>query len=151
MDYHACMNLRHEFLPPVLDLELIGQVAHLAQQLQDAPERPDCPLLEAFNRLTGQQYVHAHFRGISGALDAHDFAEIALSPVRCFPDVQDSEFLEIIAFLLEGRGTERELAYWLEFLHLHLPHPAPADLIFFDALPAPEVLERLKNHRPLEG
>lgn len=151
MNYHVSMNLRSEFLPPKLDLELIGQVAHLAQQLQDAPERPDCPLLAEFNRLTGQRYVHAHFRGISGALDAHDFAEIALSPVPHFADVQDSEFLEIIAFLLEGSGTEREMAYWLEFLHLHLPHPAPTDLIFSDALSAPEVLERLKNHRPLEG
>ncbi|GEM48581.1 bacteriocin immunity protein [Deinococcus cellulosilyticus] len=147
--YHGQMNIRPHLLPPELDLELVGQVAELAADLQDEPENPESSRLLEFNRLTGQNYTHSHFRGLSGSIDAHDFAEIALSPVDHFEDVQDEEFLEIIRFLLEGLGSERDLGYWLEFLQRHLPHPSPSDLIFQAELSPEDILHQLKTYPPI--
>lgn len=140
------MNIRPHLLPPELDLELVGRVAELASDLQDEPENPESMRLLEFNRLTGQAYIHSYFRGLSGSIDAHDFAEIALSPVAFFDDVEDREFLEIIRFLLEGKGTERDLSYWLEFLHRHLPHPSPNKLIFQGGRSPEEILQALKTY-----
>lgn len=145
------MNVRPEFLPALPAPKLLKQVAELAQTLDGAAAKKHehQQMLDRFNRLTGKTYELTDFWGLSDPEAAHEFAEIALCSVRRFSDVQDSEFLEIISFLLEGRGSERDMYYWFEFLRQHLPHPAPSDLIFQGDRGPEEILHLLKTHQPI--
>ncbi|GGJ50895.1 hypothetical protein GCM10008938_41120 [Deinococcus roseus] len=126
-------------------------MAELAQTLEKAASKNHeyQQQLDRFNRLTGKNYVLTDFWGLSDSVAALEFAQIALCRVKRFVFVHDEEYLEIIRFLLQGRGTDLELYYWTEFLTTHLPHPAPSDLIFRGDREPEEILEALKNYRTL--
>ncbi|MGQ4353051.1 bacteriocin immunity protein [Streptomyces drozdowiczii] len=149
------MDLRPELLPPPVSRqrlnELCTEVERIAELLTAHPEVAGGEI-EAFNAMTGQDYVALDFAEYDGSRSLEEFAREAARPARpVIADITRDELVEIVRRLLTG---SEESDYYLRLLEANVSHPRVSDLVFHpsdilqDRSPEQIVDEALK-YRPI--
>ncbi|MFF5339078.1 bacteriocin immunity protein [Streptomyces sp. NPDC013181] len=150
------MDLRPELLPPPASRqrlnELCTEVERIAELLTAHPEVAGGEI-EAFNAMTGQNYVALDFAEYDGSRSLEEFArEAAARPARpVIADITRDELVEIVRRLLTG---SEESDYYLRLLEANVSHPRVSDLVFHpsDILqdPSPEqIVDEALKYRPI--
>ncbi|MCG7525917.1 bacteriocin immunity protein [Streptomyces sp. OfavH-34-F] len=149
------MDLRPELLPPPVSRqqlnELCTEVERIAELLTVHPEVAGGEI-EAFNAMTGQDYVALDFAEYDGSRSLEEFAREAARPARpVIADITRDELVEIVRRLLTG---SEESDYYLRLLEANVSHPRVSDLVFHpsDILqdPSPEqIVDEALKYRPI--
>ena len=127
------MDLRSELIPPVLDEAKVARLAELADQLDGARAGEWETNLAEFNRLAGTILALIDFKDIYSGQRHSTWVRkvLAGSFLRRLPDVTRDELVEMTRRVMECRGEEHEIHFWLKMLELNLPDPRVSDLIFW--------------------
>lgn len=132
MDGHnSAVDLRPELLPPPVSRqrldELCAEVKRIADLLETRPEMAG-EAIEAFNAMTGHDYVTLNFTEYDGSRSLEEFGTEAARPARpVVADITRDELVEIVRRLLT---VSPESDYYLRLLEANVPHPRLSDLIF---------------------
>ncbi len=146
------MRVRPTILPLPLNEQRVQHLTDLADAIVAAMNAGDDPLrlIAEFNTAAACNLDVAAFHGAWEGSGTRTLVETVLRPAPAkVADITDHELLEIITYLMEGKGTESEESYWLDFLDRNLPHPAISDLIYYEDLTPAEVLQRTKSYQPI--
>jgi hypothetical protein len=88
-------------------------------------------LLRRWNARANQEFVPAEFTKYYGAINTHDFVEMALTPKpRLIPDLTYVELLAVFERVVNATpGGEAENSYFLGWLEAQFPDSNVSDLI----------------------
>ncbi|MFI0899086.1 bacteriocin immunity protein [Streptomyces sp. NPDC020983] len=149
------MDLRPELLPPPVSRqrlnELCTEVERIAELLTAHPEAAGGEI-EAFNAMTGHDYVALDFAEYDGSRSLEEFAREAARPARpANADITRDELVEIVRRLLTA---SEESGYYLRLLEANVSHPRVSDLIFHPSDihqdPSPEqIVDEALKYRPI--
>ncbi|MFD6550794.1 hypothetical protein [Streptomyces sp. NPDC058398] len=149
------MDLRPELLPPPVSRqrldELCAEVERIADLLETRPEAAG-EAIEAFNAMTGHDYVVLDFAEYHGRRSLEEFATEAARPA--YPRVADvtrGELVEIVRRLLTASP---ESDYYLLLLQANVSHPGVIDLIFHPSddlqdASAEQIVDAALKYRPI--
>ncbi|WP_326790488.1 hypothetical protein [Streptomyces sp. NBC_00151] len=149
------MDLRPELLPPPVSRqrldELCAEVERIGDLLETRPEAAG-EAIEAFNAMTGHDYVALDFAEYNGRRSLEEFATEAARPA--YPRVADvtrGELVEIVRRLLTASP---ESDYYLLLLQANVSHPGVIDLIFHPSddlqdASAEQIVDAALKYRPI--
>jgi hypothetical protein len=62
------------------------------------------------------------------------------------------ELIQLVEQILDvEKYSEKQLDDMLELLHRNVPHPAVANLIYYDDLSPEEIVDRALNYKPIQS
>lgn len=131
--------------------ELCAEVERIAELLAARPEVAG-EAIQAFNAMTGHDYVALDFADYDGSRSLEEVAREAARPARpVVADITRGELIEIVRRLLTASA---ESDYYLRLLEANLSHPRVSDLIFHpsDILqdPSPDqIVDEALKYRPI--
>ena len=126
--------LRASLMPPVLDDVVVADLARLVRRIEAEPHTR-AALMQAFNDAVGHVVSELQFLTWSSWTTVEDFVAMQLTKqVPAVDDINDDEYLELIARLQRGDGNEVEQHHWLELLDRDFPEARIVDLVFRSAL-----------------
>ncbi|MFJ3205768.1 bacteriocin immunity protein [Streptomyces sp. NPDC086989] len=125
------MDLRPELQPPPVSqqrlTELCAEVERIAELLLARPEVAG-EAIQAFNAMTGHDYVALDFAEYDGSRSLEEFAREAARPARpVVADITQDELVEIVRRLMTASA---ESDYYLRLLESNVSHPRVSDLVF---------------------
>ncbi|MFB7056952.1 hypothetical protein ACFCXT_28020 [Streptomyces vinaceus] len=149
------MDLRPELLPPPVSKqrldELRAEVEQIAELLVARPEVVG-EAIEAFNAMTGHEYVALDFAEYDGSRSLEEFAREAARPGRpVVADITRDELVEIVRRLMTA---SEESDHYLRLLEANVSHPRVSDLIFHPSSilqdpSAEQIVDEALNYRPI--
>ncbi|MFF4185411.1 hypothetical protein ACFYZ9_19655 [Streptomyces sp. NPDC001691] len=149
------MDLRPELLPPPVSQQRLGElcaeVERIAELLFARPEAAG-KAIEAFNAMTGHNYVAVDFAEYDGSRSLEEFAREAARPARpVVAAITRDELVEIVRRLLTA---SEESGYYLRLLEANVSHPRVSDLVFHpsDILQDPSaehIVDEILKYRPI--
>ncbi|WP_406841120.1 hypothetical protein ACICHK_41100 [Streptomyces sp. AHU1] len=149
------MDLRPELLPPPVSRqrleELCAEVERIAGLLETRPEAAGA-VIEAFNAMTGHDYMALDFAEYGGSRSLEEFGREAARPARpVVADATRDELVEIVRRLLTAPA---ESGYYLRLLEANVPHPHVSDLIFHPSddlqdASAEQIVDAALKYRPI--
>ncbi|MGW9372239.1 hypothetical protein ACWGVR_19720 [Streptomyces xanthophaeus] len=149
------MDLRPELLPPPVSQqrlnELRAEVEQIAELLVARPEMAD-QAIEAFNAMTGHDYVALDFAEYEGSRSLKELSREAARPARpVVADITRDELVEIVRRLLTA-STESD--YYLRLLEANVSHPRLSDMVFHPSdspqdPSAEQIVDEALKHRPI--
>jgi hypothetical protein len=149
------VDLRPELLPPPVSQqrldELCAEVEQIAELLVARPEAAG-EAIEAFNAMTGHDYVALDFAEYYGSRSLEEFAKEAARPARpVVADINRDELVEIVRRLLTASA---ESGYYLRLLEANVSHPRVSDLVFhrldnLRAASAEQIVDEALKYRPI--
>lgn len=126
--------LRASLMPPVLDDVVVADLARLVRRIEAEPHTR-AALMQTFNDAVGHVVSELQFLTWSSWTTVEDFVAMQLTKqVPAVDDINDDEYLELIARLQRGDGNEVEQHHWLELLDRDFPEARIVDLVFRSAL-----------------
>lgn len=152
--------MKSAVMPPSLDSKLVERLVNLADNIVIHIEKGFDPdeLIAEFNNLAKCGYTHEEFATFPEATTTKNFVEITLTPKPVKDDdITDQDLLQLIEWIKEAKGSEREQNYWLMILDRNLPHPEISGLIYWpsehglpDKLTAEEILAEAKAYKVIQ-
>ncbi|MFJ8802849.1 hypothetical protein [Streptomyces sp. NPDC102487] len=149
------MDLRPELLPPPVSRQRLGELCAEVERIADLLEtRREAAgeAIEAFNAITGHDYVALDFAEYDGSRSLEEFAREAARPARpVVADVTRGELVEIVRRLLT---VSPESDYYLRLLEANVSHPGVSDLVFHPSddlrgASAEQIVDEALKYRPI--
>ncbi|MFD5635764.1 hypothetical protein ACFWJM_16725 [Streptomyces sp. NPDC127077] len=156
MDGHnSAVDLRPELLPAPVSRQRLAEVCAEVERIADLLEtRPEAAgeAIEAFNAMTGHDYVALDFAEYDGSRSLEEFGREAARPARpVVADVTQDELVEIVRRLLT---VSPESDYYLRLLEANVSHPRVSDLVFHPSddlqdASAEQIVDAALKYRPI--
>lgn len=153
--HNSAVDLRPELLPPPVSRqrldELCAEVERIADLLAARPEAAG-EAIEAFNAMTGHDYVVLDFAEYYGSRSLEEFGREAAQSARpVVADVTRDELVEIVRRLLT---VSPESDYYLRLLEANVSHPRVSDLVFHPSddlqdASAEQIVDEALKYRPI--
>ncbi|MEU4170197.1 hypothetical protein AB0F46_25360 [Streptomyces sp. NPDC026665] len=149
------MHLRPELSPPPVSRQRLDELCAEVERISDLLEvRPETAgeAIEAFNAMTGHDYVALDFAEYYGSRSLEEFAREAARPARpVVAGVTRDELVEIVRRL---QTVSPESDYYLRLLEANVSHPRVSDLIFhpsddFQDASAEQIVDAALRYRPI--
>jgi hypothetical protein len=123
------MKLRHELTPPLLDEQLVAQLAEVADAIDGNPSEALCA---EFNKLAGTELPASFFQGVYGSEEHVKFVRRVLRQqhIKPVPDVTRDELVEIVRRAMELDHVEMQEAY-MDVFDCNVQRPHASNLIFY--------------------